>query len=185
MQPQRTRLLCALAAAAAGVLSARAGDETRYSWQRPHAKVLPTGDLEWAPEPFRFQAGAAVRHIDFAGGDDANDGAAKARPWKHHPWDPAATGKAKAAANAAATFVFKRGVVYRGALYVPAGAKGSAEEPIRLTSDPSWGTGEAILCGSERVTGWTKGADHPDIPEPAKVWRVDLDFAPRNVWISL
>ncbi len=25
-----------------------------WSWQKPNATVLPTGDLEWAPEPFRF-----------------------------------------------------------------------------------------------------------------------------------
>ncbi|MFW6163494.1 MAG: hypothetical protein ACODAJ_12050, partial [Planctomycetota bacterium] len=182
MRMQQTRAFGLLAAMLASTLSAgeRAAD---YSWQKPHAKVLPTGDLEWAPEPFRFQAGATVRYIDFETGRDANDGASKATPWKHHPWDPNATGEAKAAAEAPATFVFKRGVVYRGALYAPDGLDGSAEEPIRLTSDPSWGTGEAVLCGSERVTGWTKGADHPDLPEPAKVWRVDLDFAPRNVWM--
>jgi hypothetical protein len=154
-----------------------------FSWQKPHAQVLPTGDLEWAPEPFRFQAGRTVRYIDFEGGSDANDGASKATPWKHHPWDPNATGKAKASADTVATFVFKRGAVYRGALYVPAGLQGTAQEPIRLTSNSSWGAGEVVLCGSERVTGWTVGADHPDVPEPEKVWWVDLDFAPRNVWM--
>jgi hypothetical protein len=45
-----------------------------YSWQKPHAKVLHNGDLEWAPEPFRFEAGEEVRYIDYENGDDANDG---------------------------------------------------------------------------------------------------------------
>ncbi len=40
-----------------------------------------------------------------------------------------------------------------------------------------------MLCGSERVTGWKKGADNKDIPEPEKVWYADLDFAPRSVWL--
>ena len=159
----------------------------RYSWQRPHAKVLPTGDLEWAPEPFRFEAGATVRYIDFESGSDANDGASRDEPWKHHPWDSIATGRAKAAALLVATFVFKRGVVYRGTLRAPDGVEGRAQEPIRLTSDPSWGEGEgegeAVLCGSERVVGWKQGADHPDIPEREKVWYADLPFSPRCLWM--
>ncbi|MFC1806172.1 right-handed parallel beta-helix repeat-containing protein, partial [Planctomycetota bacterium] len=175
----RRNIACALLLFAVAGTAAAA----EYSWQRPHAEVLPQGDLRWKPEPFTFTPGKTVRYVDYAGGSDANDGATKQAPWKRHPWDPAATGRAKAATGLAATFVFKRGTVYRGALYVPAGAKGSAEEPIRLTSDPSWGKGEAVLCGSERVTGWTKGADHPDVPDPGKVWHVDLDFAPRNVWM--
>ena len=42
--------------------------------------------------------------------------------------------------------------------------------------------GEAVLSGSEAVRNWTKGARHKDIPEPEKVWRADLDFAPRSIW---
>ena len=33
------------------------------------------------------------------------------------------------------------------------------------------------------MTGWKKGADNTLIPEPEKVWYVDLDWAPRNVWM--
>ncbi|MGD2175860.1 MAG: hypothetical protein PVJ27_10695, partial [Candidatus Brocadiaceae bacterium] len=64
-----------------------------YSWQKPHAKVIETGDLEWAPQPFVFEAGESVRYIDYEDGDDANDGLTKETPWKHHPWDPAAGGR--------------------------------------------------------------------------------------------
>ena len=151
-----------------------------YSWQKPHAKVLPKGDLEWAPQPFRFEPGESVRYIDFEGGNDAADGASKRSAWKHHPWDPNATGRA-AQASGTHTYVFKRGVYYRGALYPD--ESGRPGEPIRLTSDPDWGTGEAVICGSEAVGGWKKGADHPDIPEADKVWYTDLDWAPRNVWM--
>ena len=52
----------------------------RRSWQEPHAKVLPTGDLEWAPKPFEFKTGASIRYIDFESGNDANDGLTAATP---------------------------------------------------------------------------------------------------------
>ncbi|MBN2583462.1 MAG: hypothetical protein JXL80_10365 [Planctomycetes bacterium] len=150
-----------------------------WSWQMPHAKVHPTGDLSWQPTAFRFRAGHSTRYIDFEAGDDANSGASAESPWKHHPWDAGATGNARAAAGAH-TYVFKRGAVYRGTLR--ARESGTPDDPIRLTSDPAWGSGEAVLCGSERVTGWTRGAGHKDIPDPGNVWYADLDFAPRCVW---
>ena len=82
---------------ATAVLSASA-PAAEYSWQKPHAKVLPNGDLEWVPMPFSFVAGESVRYIDFKGGSDANDGRSREAPWKHHPWDPEATGQAAACA---------------------------------------------------------------------------------------
>lgn len=151
----------------------------RWSWQGTYAEVDPKGDLAWKPRPFVFEKSASIRYIDFEAGDDANPGDSAAKPWKHHPWDPKAEGKA-AAGSGLHTYVFKRGVAYRGHLLVK--DAGRASEPIRLTSDPAWGNGEAVLCGSEGVTAWTKGADHKDIPEPEKVWWADLDFAPRSVW---
>ncbi len=149
-----------------------------YSWQDPQATVLPNGDLAWAPHPFVFEKGDSARYIDFAAGDDANPGT-QAQPWKHHPWDASAAGKAKACVGIQ-TYVFKRGVVYRGHLAVKEAGKPDA--PIRLTSDPAWGQGEAVLCGSEPVAAWKQGATHKDIPEPDRVWWTDLDFAPRAVW---
>jgi hypothetical protein len=151
----------------------------RWSWQERHAEIDPKGDLAWKPRPFVFEKGASVRYIDFEGGNDANPGDATGKPWKHHPWDPAATGQAKDC-KGPNTYVFKRGVVYRGGLIVK--DAGRTGEPIRLTSDPAWGKGEAVLCGAERVTVWKRGAGHKDIPEPEKVWWADLDFAPRSVW---
>lgn len=156
----------------------RAEDE--WSWRQPHAEVLGHGDLKWKPRPFVFEKGDSVRYIDFEAGDDAHDGASKERPWKHHPWDPAAVGQARAC-RGIHTYVFKGGVTYRGALTVA--ESGKPGQPIRLTRDPSWGKGEAVLCGSERVSGWKKGADHKDVPEPEKVWTADLDFAPRSLWL--
>jgi hypothetical protein len=160
-------------------LAVRADETNDWNWLTPKARVLPTGDLEWTPEPFQYQPGKSIRYIDFDGGDDAGPGT-RAQPWKHHPWDSAATGKA-AAAQGIHTYVFKRGVMYRGALL--ARESGAPSDPIRLTSDPDWGKGDAAIVGSERVVGWQRGADRADIPEPDRVWRVDLDFAPRNVWM--
>ncbi len=160
-------------------LAAVAAGAAPYSWQQPHAKVTAKGDLEWAPAPFAAEKGADVRYIDFENGDDTRDGRAPATAWKHHPLDPAATAAAREGA-AADTFVFKRGAIYRGVLR--GRLVGTAGRPVRLTVDPAWGAGEAVIAGSERVTGWRAGADREDIPEGAKVWVADLDFAPRAVW---
>jgi hypothetical protein len=164
-----------------GCLIAGAGEATaRWSWQEPQAKVLPTGDLEWAPKPFEFKVGESARYIAFDSGNDSNNGISKQTPWKHHPWDPNATSQAKAC-KGAHTYVFKQGAVYRGELN--ATESGTQAAPIILTRDPSWGTGPAVICGSEEVSGWKPGADNPLIPEPDKVWYVDLDWAPRIVWM--
>ena len=157
----------------------KAEGAAEWSWQEPHARVLPTGDLEWTPRAFEFQAAGPVRYIDFAAGDDANDGLTKSTAWKHHPWDPQAVGQAKAC-QGSHTYVFKQGVEYRGELN--AHESGTADAPIILTRDPSWGAGPAVICGSEAVTGWKSGADDSLIPEPEKVWHVDLNWAPRAVW---
>ncbi|MCK4374446.1 MAG: right-handed parallel beta-helix repeat-containing protein, partial [Candidatus Brocadiae bacterium] len=150
-----------------------------YSWQQTHAEVTARGDLEWAPQPFVFEVGDSVRYVDYEGGDDRNPGTSRDEPWKHHPWDPQAAGQARAASGVD-TYVFKRGVTYRGAL--TAKESGRPGKPIRLTSDPSWGQGEAVISGSEVVTGWRKGSQHVDIPEADRVWVADLDYAPRRIW---
>ena len=58
-----------------------------FSWQKDYARVSPTGDIEWTPEPFRFEKGDSVRYIDYEGGRDSNDGLTPNTPWRHHPWD--------------------------------------------------------------------------------------------------
>jgi len=173
------KLVTSLAALGAAV-SLNAQQQQQYSWQRQHAKVLPTGGLEWAPEQFKMPKGQEVRYIDFDAGNDARDGKTKNTAWKRHPLDPAFGGD-KAQAAAADMFVFKRGVAYRGELRGK--AEGSPQRPLIFTSDPTWGTGDATIAGSELVTGWKQGADHPGIPDAGKVWFADLDFAPRNVWV--
>ena len=71
----RPFLVCMIALLSVGLTCVVAGEApARWSWQEPHCKVLPTGDLEWAPQPFVFKAGEAVRYIDFDSGNDARDG---------------------------------------------------------------------------------------------------------------
>ncbi len=160
---------------------ANAGESpARWSWQEPQAKVLPTGDIELVQKPFDFKPGSSIRYVDFDQGADTNDGLSKQSPWKHHPWDPNATDQAKTC-KSSQTYVFKQGVVYRGEL--TANESGTPASPIILTRDPNWGVGSAVLSGSEVMTGWKKGADNVSIPERERVWYVDLDWAPRNVWM--
>lgn len=166
----------------ADVRGQAAGGEAAFSWQRPQAKVLPSGNLEWAPKPFVLEKGASVRYIDFEGGDDAKDGTTQQTAWKHHPWDAAATGNAKAC-KGIQTYVFRRGVVYRCSGPMKARESGESGNPIRLTSDPSWGNGEAMILGSTQIKGgWKKAnADEaPGMPEPEKIWFIDLgkDYDP-------
>ncbi|MFP4381615.1 MAG: LamG-like jellyroll fold domain-containing protein [Candidatus Sumerlaeia bacterium] len=181
---QFTLLLIILMAALMIAGCAKTAEQAAYSWDTPHAKVLPQGDLQWAPHPFVFKVGDSIRYIDYANGDDYNTGLSKNSPWKHHPWDENATGKA-ALAKGVDTYVFKRGVIYRGALVVKeSGKKG---KPIRLTSDPSWGRGRATIAGSVVGKEWKKlPADQAPagMPNPEKVWYIDHEFhvQPRSMW---
>ncbi len=145
-----------------------------YPWQDPQAKILANGDLQWTPKAYQYLAGASVRYIDFEAGDDNNTGTNTSSAWKHHPWDPSATGNS-ITCTGIQTYVFKRGVIYRGTL--TAKESGVAGNPIRLVSDPAWGTGEAAIYGSVKITGgWTQcnATSAPKIPNPAKVWYKDL-----------
>ncbi len=138
-------VLCGLA------LNAGAAD---FSWQNPYAKVLPNGDLAWAPVPFTFKKGTEARYIDYEKGDDNNDGKTTATAWKHHPWDKRASGMATRAGGPI-TYVFKRGVIYRG--HLRAKESGRPGNPIILTCDPNWGQGLAEFYGSKRFKGgWNK-----------------------------
>jgi hypothetical protein len=145
-----------------------------YPWETSYATVLPNGDLQWAPRAFQLVKGSSVKYIDFDNGNDNNDGLSTSTAWKHHPWDAAATGNA-AGCTGIHTYIFRRGVIYRGVLN--ARDSGEPGNPVRLTSDPDWGSGEAAIHGSIRVEGgWTK-ADAtiaPAIPNPGLVWYKDI-----------
>ena len=147
-----------------------------YDWQKPHAKILPNGELAYAPEAWTAPKFSNARYIDFDKGDDNADGRTPATAWKHHPNDPAASGKAKANPDHPDAYVFKRGVIYRGRL------QGSLKDAT-LTSMPGFGKGKAVIAGADSVPriSWKKAA-HPRMPEGAKVWSAKLDRDVRAVW---
>jgi len=176
---KKRRFCCALAAACVAV----AGGKSPAAAAQAPGECKP--DIKWNPKPFAFERTSDVRYIDFEHGNDNNPGT-KERPWKHHPWDKNARGRA-AACKGVHTYCFKRGVVYRGALV--AKESGEPGNPIRLTVDPSWGSGPAALYGSVRIAGgWKRCTDAkcPEIPAPgrSKTWYIDLDktFVPRMLW---
>ena len=163
-----------------GLLNLSFAEETKqsgkktFSWQEPHARVLPSGGLQWAPRPFVFEKGDSVRYIDFEGGNDTHDGLTPQTPWKNHPWDAHARGIARAC-KGIHTYVFKGGVVYRGTLL--ATESGTPGNPIRLTADPNWGKGAPIFNGSFQIKGgWKKltAEDASGIPNPQGVWYKDI-----------
>jgi len=155
-----------------------APEDPAFLWMQPQATISETGAIEWKPKPFVDDwSGQAVRYIDYANGDDTNSGESPDAAWKHHPWDLDAEANA-AATRGAKTYVFKRGVFYRGQLY--AKDSGTEARPIRLTSSAEWGEGPAILAGSIRLPDTWKpvaesGLPIPShLPEQEKVWVLDL-----------
>ena len=166
-------------------LIAATGSAQKFSWQTVPAKIKSHGDLEYAAEPFKYQPGESVRYIDFENGSDNNSGETKSDAWKHHPWDPKATGNA-ALANNIHTYVFKKGVVYRGRLEAK-NTQGEKENPIILTADPGWGKGEAALYGSRLISGgWQKATaeEAPQFKSTNYLWYIDLENqpTPRAIW---
>lgn len=133
----------------------QAQSDDTFAWQHTHATVLPTGQIQWQPKPFVATHGKQVRYIDYRDGDDTRDGKTPNTAWQHHPWDTHATANA-AADTTADTYLFKRGVTYRGKMTVK--RQGSATQPITLTSDPTWGAPDApaIWSGSQHITGFAK-----------------------------
>ncbi len=180
--PSPHQFACLLLAMCAATPQGASAED--YSWRRAHATPVDSGDLQWSPEPFVFRAGATVRYIDYAGGDDNADGTGPESAWQHHPWDGRASGTA-AACNGAVTYVFKRGVVYRcfeaaehGGVkpYLIGTESGTASEPIRLTSSPDWGSGEAIIAGARPIPAAWQQAGALDVPtrmDPSGVWYID------------
>jgi len=155
-----------------------AGEASAWRWETGYLQALQRPDVGAAGDP-------DARYIDYQQGDDGNDGTRRA-PWKHHPWDEKATGRSRRS-KGVHTYVFKRGVTYRGLLR--ARESGTADNPIRLTSDPAWGEGRAIISGAEVVNGgWGRCEDGilrriPPASRPL-VWchAIDRRAEPRLVW---
>ncbi|MFW6154763.1 MAG: right-handed parallel beta-helix repeat-containing protein [Planctomycetota bacterium] len=128
-------------------------------------------------------SGAATYYVDFAGGADTAAGTSPATAWQHCPGDADATDVPAATTLAGGdTVIFKGGVHYRGAIRLD-DASGAAGNPIVLDGNTAgtFGTGRAVIDGSERLAGWTActgpddGGNNPNwqhvykIPLPAGV----------------
>jgi len=104
-------------------------------------------------------AWATVYYVDFEGGSDSQNGTSPSTPFKHCPGDNNATGNA-AGTNLSPgdTVILKGGVYYRSSIDVT--RSGAAGNPITYDGNTAgtFGTGQAIIDGSERITGWTQCA---------------------------
>ncbi|MAX26211.1 MAG: hypothetical protein CMJ19_17080, partial [Phycisphaeraceae bacterium] len=208
---QRLWTVCLLGLVQFCCTTAKAQTTAAFDWQKPVAQVLPTGEIRYKPQPFVFAKGQHVRYIDFQNGDDHNDGRTPTSAWKHHPWDPNARNQSQQDQQGD-TYLFKRGVIYRGKIQIK--RQGTAQNPIRITSDPTWGDVDApaMWVGSQQVTGfkplgsipsqddavdgdittaiqsWAK-VTHPQSIEPGKTYSITLTltdtFADEKVVVSL
>jgi parallel beta-helix repeat protein len=113
---------------------------------QPPATTTPATTTPAAPTTGTY-------YVDFASGNNLNPGT-QALPWKHAPGDANATGNpAKTVLKAGDTVLFKGGVSYYGNVQVNGGGTPSA--PVTLRGD-GWGSGKAIIDGSEPITGFTR-----------------------------
>ncbi len=142
-------------------------------------KMFPTNleELGLADTP-RLQA--AIYYIDFDGGADSNNGLAPAAAFKHSPGDPEAKEKAaEVKLRPGDTVLFKGGVVYRG--NITAQYSGSEANPIVYNgnSKANFGTGRAIVDGSEPLTGWKKCVSEKECdgnPNWNNIWWTEVPF---------
>ena len=161
----------------AALLIAAATGARGYDWNETFATPLPGGELAYAPAAWKAPSPVRPRYVDYDAGNDDNDGATPQTAWRHVPFDPNATGRAKAHESSVDAYVFKRGVTYRGRIC------GSIAN-VSFLSLPSYGSGEAVISGAEAVapSSWTVGSAPSSMPSPEKVWSAPLGFAPRSVW---
>lgn len=96
-------------------------------------------------------------YVDFDGGNDNYNGRSTAAAFKHCPGDSQATGIADTTALAPGDkVIFKGGVIYRGE--VQCYWSGASGNPIVYdgNTENTFGTGRAVIDGSEVLTGWTQ-----------------------------
>ena len=118
-------------------------------------KCLYLTAILFAPTRTAF---SATYYVDFDGGKDSAVGASPDQAWKHSPGDPGAKDKAaEIRLQPGDKVIFKGGVVYRGSIV--AQQSGVEGKPIVYDGNSgAFGTGRAIVDGSEPLTGWKKCA---------------------------
>ncbi len=113
-------------------------------------------------------------YVDFAAGADTNSGT-QTSPWKHAPGDPEATGNpAKTTLKPGDVVMLKGGVTYYGSIRV--NGSGTASQPVVLKGT-GWGTGKAIIDGSQPITTFAKcrsAADCEGNPNWANIYKTRI-----------
>jgi hypothetical protein len=95
-------------------------------------------------------------YVDFDNGNDSLAGTSPALAWKHTPGDVnAKVVPITTPIVGGDTILFKGGVHYRGNVIIT--KEGLPGKPIVYKGD-GWGTGKAIMDGSEPLTNWTQCA---------------------------
>lgn len=141
-----------------------------------HQVVLTVTDNEGrtSSQMFTVLVDGARFYVDFDGGNDNNDGMSAEHPWKHCPGDANATGNAAARTLVPGSVVyFKGGVKYRGR--IDCNWSGETDLPITYDGNTAgtFGTGMAIIDGSETLSGWTQCQSAEEAlsnPNWANIW---------------
>ncbi len=131
--------------------------------------------------------GGTTYYTDFDSGSDNNNGTSTSTPWKHCPCDDNATGTAAATTlQAGDTVIFKGGVHYFGEIKLD--VSGSSGDPIVFDGDTAqtWGSGKAVINGSDPLTGWTpceSAADCGGAANWQNMYETTLPSGSDDVWV--
>lgn len=99
---------------------------------------------------------AATYYVDFLDGNDSRSGTSPEQSWKRCPGDTNATGTAAGAVfNPGDTVIFKGGVHYRGEVVCKWSGTGVSRIVYDGNTAGTFGTGRAVIDGSDAFTGWT------------------------------
>jgi len=127
-----------------------------------------------------------IKYIDYESGSDYGKGT-RDDPWKHHPWDINSKGNSVSSKNVR-TYIFKKGVIYRGTLY--ARESGSFDAPVMLTVESEWGKGKAVISGAKELSGGWGVCEDKYTQRHAEqirnnIWcmSVSIDTKPQLVWV--
>ncbi|MBN2583738.1 MAG: right-handed parallel beta-helix repeat-containing protein, partial [Planctomycetes bacterium] len=127
-------------------------------------------------------SGFHTYYVDFDAGSDMNNGLSTLTPWQHCPGDSNATGTpASTTLYYGDKVIFKGGVIYRG--LVACQWSGTSGNPIVYDGNTAetWGTGRAILDGSEELTGWTQCTSAEDCDGNPNYANIYYTYAPSGV----
>ena len=118
----------------------------------PQEGVYDKGAYEY---PENVSCSSNTYYIDYASGNDANNGTCTNSAWKHAPGDPNAAGiPASTTIVAGKKIIFKGGIAYEGTVNISSTRyqNGNSTDQIILRSGDrdttAWGTGRAVIDGN-------------------------------------